>query len=59
MSATAWELRDRARSCLELAETVNESYSKDALVELAHNLLREARQAERREERDLTIPEDD
>jgi hypothetical protein len=50
MSAKARELRERARSCLELAETTNEHDAKSALVELAHNLIREARQAERREE---------
>jgi hypothetical protein len=56
MSATARELRDRAKSCLELAEATNEYFAKSALVELARDLTRLARQQERREHDLATLP---
>jgi hypothetical protein len=55
MSATAKEWRERAKSCLERAETTNEYYAKDAIVEMARNLIRVARQEERREEQGKTL----
>jgi len=47
--ATARELREQARACLQLAKTTKEYYAKKALVELAHDLSRQARQEEFRE----------
>src|SRR5262245_27093625 len=52
LSARAKELLDEARSCLELAKITKECYAKNALMELARDLSREAHQAERRR-RDL------
>jgi hypothetical protein len=49
LSATAKELLDEARSCLELAEITTEYYAKHALMELARDLSREAHEAERRQ----------
>ena len=48
MSATAKELLEEARSCRELAKRTREYYAKNALMELARDLSREAHQAERR-----------
>jgi hypothetical protein len=48
LSTRAKELLDEARSCLELAKITKEYYAKKALMELAHDLSREAHQAERR-----------
>ena len=46
---TVQQLRTQAKQCLELANRTNELYAKNALKELAQNLNRQARQAERRE----------
>ena len=50
---TAKEYRLEAKACLELAERANEFHVKSALIELARDYDRAARQAERRE-RDIT-----
>jgi hypothetical protein len=49
MPATAKELLEEARSCRELAKRTREYYAKNALMELARDLSREARQVERQE----------
>jgi ribosomal protein L44E len=46
---TPKELRVQAKECRELANRTDEAYAKQALKELAHDLNRQARQAERRE----------
>jgi F0F1-type ATP synthase membrane subunit b/b' len=46
---TTQELRAQAKQCLELANRTSELYAKNALKELAQDLNRRARQAERRE----------
>jgi len=46
---TAKEYRLEAKACLELADEANEFYVKTALIELARDYQRAARQAEGRE----------
>ena len=46
---TVQQLRTQAKQCLDLANRTSELYAKNALKELAQNLNRQARQAERRE----------
>jgi hypothetical protein len=47
---TAKELRLQAKECLELARASNEYFVRTALTELARELHRQARQAEREHE---------
>jgi hypothetical protein len=46
---TAKEYRVWANQCWELADATNQVYAKDALLDLAKELYREARQTERSE----------
>jgi F0F1-type ATP synthase membrane subunit b/b' len=46
---TVQQLRSQAKQCLELANRTSELYAKNALKELAQDLNRQARQAERRD----------
>jgi F0F1-type ATP synthase membrane subunit b/b' len=52
---TVQELRAQAKQCLELANRTNEFCAKNALKELAQELNRRARQAERRDRDRRTV----
>ena len=53
---TAKEYQWEAKACLELARRAKELHVKDALVELARDYNRAARQAARRERDGETVP---